>query len=637
MTILSDLHSMRVNFFFSYICGEYNLIMNKVNTTSFLLFFILAHLFAHSQSNHNEICIAGTNSYRIDTATINQIRTSVSEVLPMEAGHLLRFSDSLLINGQKAYKQDSVVWEGLFLRPGKNGLVFYFATKESEVGFRVELFSARKESLIGRFMHTSDGYYHVLGPVYSDSAIVRVSWKGPDSNAPLRLQHIGVVRNPSSERNFGSSGSCNVNINCPEGLGWQNQKRGIVRILVKQGSALFWCSGSLINNVRQDKTPYVLTANHCGIQSTYDDYLQWAYYFNYESAQCQNPLIEPAYQSITGSQLISASKNSVEVGSDFRLVLLNQAIPESFNAFFNGWNRSESLGSSGVGIHHPSGDIKKISTFNVKPVSTGFGQQNYDPSGKYWRVNWIETISGHGVTEGGSSGSPLFDSNGLITGALTGGNASCTNPTAPDYYGKFSFSWEQNGVEPDQQLRPWLDPDQTGLFQLNGLGEGSDLLMAVFSSDFTELLPGQSIQFSDQSIGNISGYKWYFEGGTPQFSEQSDPGRITYSRFGQFDVSLVVSGDNRKDSLMRKSMIKVLPVVVPNPGSNSFELFTGTVLPKSFKINVLDVTGRELPYSRKDEVSGYIVLSLLTEYKGMLLIVMETDGKRMAVKKVINR
>jgi len=600
------------------------------------MLFVLAQLNAQRNEYQDEIKIIGDNRYYIEFNSQRQQQISGSAAYPLEAGYLIGFSDSLLSHGQKSISQDSMVWEGLFLQSGKIGLAFYFSAKVPEARYLVELFSARQHKIIGRFTHLSDGYYHVLGPDYSDSTFLRISWKGQGSEIPVRLHHIGVISNPLAEYNFGASGSCNVNVNCAEGSNWQNQKRGVLRILVKQGSALFWCSGSLINNVRQDKTPYVLTANHCGIQSSDDDYLQWAYYFNYESAQCQNPLTEPAYQLITGSQMISSSDNGVEDGSDFRLVLLNQSIPETYNAYFNGWTRSEIIGNSGVTIHHPSGDIKKISTFSSRPVSSGFGQQNNDPSGKYWRVNWTETPNGYGVTEGGSSGSPLFDNNGLITGALTGGNASCSNPEAPDYYGKFSFSWDQNGTEPQHQLRPWLDPDQTDLMLLNGLGEGTDLLMAVFSSDYTEILPDQSIQFSDQSIGDIKGYKWYFEGGTPGASDQSNPGTVRYHSIGAFDVALVVYGDNRKDSLMRESMIKVLPVAVPNPGTRSFELFTGNILPKLFKINIFDVTGRELEFARQDKASGYITLSLLNDYKGMLLVELETEENRMAVKLIIN-
>jgi len=303
--------------------------------------------------------------------------------------------------------------------------------------------------------------------------------------------------------------------------------------------------------------------------------------------------------------------------------------------YFNGWNRSENIAANGVSIHHPSGDIKKLSTYTVKPVSTGFGQSNSDPAGKYWRVQWVETENGHGVTEGGSSGSPLFDASGRIIGALTGGNASCTNTFAPDYYGKFSFSWEQNGVQSNKQLKPWLDPDQTGLDQLNGLGDGTEQLIAIFSSDFKEIISGQSVRFFDQSAGSITGYQWYFEGGRPEKSNKQNPGEIYYSNLGEYDVSLVVKNEATKDSLVRKSMIRVLPLIIPNPGGNTFSLFTGSEDPMAFNVRVYDVAGRELGFSRTNDPKSYINLSLHTIFRGLIIIVLEKDGKRLLVKHLV--
>ena len=74
------------------------------------------------------------------------------------------------------------------------------------------------------------------------------------------------------------------------------------------------------------------------------------------------------------------------------------------------------------------------------------------------------------MTEGGSSGSPLFDSFGMIVGNLTGGGSSCDSASLdePDYYGKFSHSWISCGPDSASQLQPWLDPDNTGVEVLDG-------------------------------------------------------------------------------------------------------------------------------------------------------------------------
>ena len=94
----------------------------------------------------------------------------------------------------------------------------------------------------------------------------------------------------------------------------------------------------------------------------------------------------------------------------------------------------------------------------------------------HWSVVWVATTNGHGVTEGGSSGSPIFNSTGLIIGTLTGGLSACsageagtgTGPDEYDIYGKFFKHWDANGSTSDKQLKPWLDPAGSNPTTLSG-------------------------------------------------------------------------------------------------------------------------------------------------------------------------
>src|SRR5690606_879424 len=96
--------------------------------------------------------------------------------------------------------------------------------------------------------------------------------------------------------------------------------------------------------------------------------------------------------------------------------------------------------TSQVGIHHPSGDVKKICFDNNAPTQVTYGNASC------WRVvNWES-----GTTEPGSSGSPLFDQNQRIVGQLYGGTASCSSITH-DNYGRFDVSWE--GTNSSNRLR----------------------------------------------------------------------------------------------------------------------------------------------------------------------------------------
>ena len=256
-------------------------------------------------------------------------------------------------------------------------------------------------------------------------------------------------KDPELIANFGSSGSCNNNINCPEGANWQNEKRSVAMVVTSGGTR--WCSGALINNVNQDLTPYFLTANHClGSEST------WIFYFNYESPSCSN-IDGPLNYSVQGSTLLAHNSYS-----DFALLELTEAPPDSFGVYYSGWTTADSAATGVVGIHHPSGDIKKISFDYDKVHETSY--LGADGSGtNHWRI----MVWDDGTTEGGSSGSPLYDANHHIIGQLHGGYASCSSLTS-DWYGQFTESWDY-GSTASTRIKDWLDPGNTGATELDGI------------------------------------------------------------------------------------------------------------------------------------------------------------------------
>jgi len=276
--------------------------------------------------------------------------------------------------------------------------------------------------------------------------------------------------------------------------------------MIREGGSSFWCTGSVINNTNNDRTPYILTADHCAADASVTDLNQWVIYFNYQSDNCDDPISEPTSKTMTGATKIAASSNSGTMGSDFYLVSLKQPIPADYNAYFMGWDRTGLGSTNGVTIHHPAGDIKKISTYTSDLITTTYSSGGYVGSiNGTWEVVWSPTANGHGVTEGGSSGSPIYSQDGFLIGTLTGGWASCANLTGEDYYGKFDYHWDKSGLADDTQLKPWLDPTNTGIQILAGVKVGIEEEFIMNESFFT-LFPNPSngqikIRFNETAFG----------------------------------------------------------------------------------------------------------------------------------------
>jgi hypothetical protein len=253
---------------------------------------------------------------------------------------------------------------------------------------------------------------------------------------------------------------------------------------------------------------------------------------------------------MTGCSFISKSSNNGNWNgtSDFYLVELNSSLPFDYGLYVAGWNRSNTASSEGVGIHHPAGDIKKISTYSQSVNSAN--------SGNDWRVRWVNTESGHGVTEGGSSGSPLFNANKQIIGDLSTGSSACTPAfylNGYDFYGKLSESWDQNGSTNDRRLKPWLDPTNSGVISMNGKLCGSPML-ANFKAAYTHVQTGLPTQFYYTGTGNPETYNWTFYGNgvNPSSSTEASP-YVVYSNDGNYTVRLDVTGEGDNSSYEIKS------------------------------------------------------------------------------------
>ncbi|MCL2072549.1 MAG: putative Ig domain-containing protein [Marinilabiliaceae bacterium] len=278
--------------------------------------------------------------------------------------------------------------------------------------------------------------------------------------------HLYTVTKEGHTRiDFGGSGSCMVNVKCPEGDDWIDQRRGVTRIVTPMGSGYYLCSGTIVNNTAFDLDPLLLSAYHCfaNISSLLN---QTIYYFQYEHPECIGRS-DPTVPTVTGATMLV--NIPLHQGSDGSLLRLNEIIPESYNVYYNGWDRRDQISPNGVGIHHPRGDIMKISTYNTPSQSTGniLFDIGITATNSNWLIYYSETQNGHSVVEGGSSGSPLFDNNRRVVGTLSGGNSTCSSVFGQNIYGKLWYHWDQRTQE-NQKMQHYLDPINSGVEYIDG-------------------------------------------------------------------------------------------------------------------------------------------------------------------------
>ena len=416
-----------------------------------------------------------------------------------------------------------------------------------------------------------------------DSAFINIS----EINYAYRaVSLVNIYKN-----GFGSSQACEVNVNCSEGANWKPQKQGVVRIAVKLSGGTYWCTGSVMNNVKQDYKPYILTADHCGLGATPVDFSQWIFYFNYEAPSCADPSSEGslATKSMTGAVLMAHGGNGGASGSDFKLVLLNEKIPESYNPYFMGWDIQNTASPSGVSIHHPAGDIKKISTYLTPLVHSDW---NGHVIQTHWQVFWDQTTNGHGVTEGGSSGSPILNNSGKLVGTLTGGDSDCSNQTGADYYGNLNYHWDKNGNTPLDRVKDWLDPDTTGATQVNGMFYS----VIDFVSDKNMVAVGNTVNFTDKSNGGPYQYQWKFDGATPDTSNDQNPANILYTTTGLFNVKMLVKTTDTSYSKIKENYIRVYDEVkfYPNPASDFVWMNLESNNYSTIKVSIYNMFGMQV-------------------------------------------
>ena len=377
--------------------------------------------------------------------------------------------------------------------------------------------------------------------------------------AMSRVNHDYVGFKELAKKGFagekGSSGSCNVDVACPEGDGRRDQIRSVGAYTINGSDT---CSGALINNTGNDRKMYFLTAHHCGVTSA-SPAASIVVYWNYQNSTCRAVGSPESGGPGDGSlsQFNSGSfVRATYAVSDFTLLELDDPADPAFNLYWSGWDRTDTLFPTAFGIHHPRVAEKRISLSGAPLQYAGGDLSNPNPLPGDQDHLFVKGRPGIGVTEGGSSGSPLFSNGNRIIGQLHGGLSSCTvsDDQKTDQYGRVFTSWTGGGAAASR-LVDWLAPGPTPPDTLDGLSQGTPGNTPPVAN-FTHAVNGNTVTFTDTSTdsdGTIVSRVWDFGDGTT--STDTNPVKF-YSAAGSFEVSLRVV-DNGNSGAVRRQTVTV--------------------------------------------------------------------------------
>ncbi len=269
------------------------------------------------------------------------------------------------------------------------------------------------------------------GTVDGDTAVIEFH-KRTDENGHgfeiFEISHILAELDWRLRSNEPDVLNCEVDASCfgdPE-------KNSVARILFNSNGPHV-CTGTLLNNIAQDETPYFLTANHCvnsqAIAQTVETY--WFY----QTTSCNSGVLRNWVHTGPGANLLAT-----QTSNDFSFIRLQNNAPGG--AFFSGWtSTAQSAGANVFGLHQPDGYIPPSVNSYLRRSTGSIMNTNFNCLGL---VNGYEIGWTSGTSEPGSSGSGLFTSNGhYLVGVLSCGPAppTCNNPGTG--YSKFANFYPQ--------------------------------------------------------------------------------------------------------------------------------------------------------------------------------------------------
>lgn len=427
-----------------------------------------------------------------DTKLIKFAKSRKIDINPNKVGRIFKTS------------KGRYIWEVTLISRGAKNIGFHFDYFNLAKGS--SLFIKNGNEIKGAYTYLNNNEYKTLqiSPIKGDSVVLQYDFSDEiiPEKIPFSIDQIyhgyvevsSVIKKISIKNNYSGEPLYNYNshsisdLSCsPEIINYPFAKRlsrGVVLLIV---GGEYIGTGSLINNTRNDGTPYILTASHVinnnfSIENDFDQIRNNCHntvvFFNFESPIGNQSIRATEEQSLSGTELVAYDSDS-----DMALIKITggidsnernnnkKIIPIEYRPYFNGWDISNMPNAPFYTIHHPLGATKRYSESKDKTIhlfdysiSLGLFNGTKDFYNKHWYISeWAI-----GTTAQGSSGCPLFQKDGLIIGTLTGGRSDCEFPYDDAFYA-IKECWTRDNRDSIHSLSYWLDPDNTMSTSCNGI------------------------------------------------------------------------------------------------------------------------------------------------------------------------
>jgi PKD repeat protein len=167
---------------------------------------------------------------------------------------------------------------------------------------------------------------------------------------------------------------------------------------------------------------------------------------------------------------------------------------------------------------------------------------------------------------------------------------------------------------------------------------------AEFTASMEHIMPGETIDFTDNSTNDPTSWYWELYGGSPFTSTEQNPGGITYDKLGDYDVVLIATNEYGSDTLVKEEYIHVGDVGIDEVKTDEFSLYPN---PSSGMVHIRSVNEKEVNEILIRNIQGQHVASfapvsglvqtidLSTLDKGLYFIEIKSEGESFIEKVVL--